>query len=82
MKHFQNIIEVAPPVTYDTMHTVTLSLSDWLNVQTYLSFYSYNIIEKGAGYAATSEKVRDLVERLADQTDAALTAAADTAEGE
>ncbi len=80
MKHFSNIVEVAPPVTYDTMHSVTLSLSDWDDIQMHLGFHAHNMDIKGAG--DTANKVRAMKSRLWEQTDAALTAAADTAEGE
>ncbi len=80
MKHFQNIVEVAPPVTYDTMHSVTLSLSDWNDIQTRLYFYAHNIVALGHHDAA--KKISAILARMYDQTDTALTAAADTAEGE
>jgi hypothetical protein len=65
------------PVTYDSPHTVTLSLSDWLNIQTYLSFYANNCMDKGEGYWATAEKVRGLLSHMSEQTDIPLSAAAD-----
>ncbi len=75
MKHFAKIEEEAAPVTYDSTLSVTLSLSDWNDIQTRLYFYGHNLVE--LGHDAAAKKVRDLCSRLADQTDTALTAAAD-----
>ncbi len=80
MKHFQTI-EVAPPaVTYDTMHSVTLSLSDWNDAQMYLRFYADNMVDRGERYEPTAKKVRAILSRMYEQTDTALTAAAEECE--
>ncbi len=85
MKHFRGLDDIQfrvsePPVTYDSPHSVTLTLKEWDDIQMHLGFHAHNLAERNA--VDSSVKVYRLVSLMRDQTDAALSAAADTAEGE
>lgn len=62
-------------ISFDTQHTVTLSLQDWLGIQTQLGFAAFNNAERGE--YATAEITQELLDRLRVQTMPAIEAAAE-----
>ena len=67
-------------ITYDSPHSVTLSVNDWLGIRTQLGFAAFN--NRMSGEVATAEVTRELLDKLDAQTDAVLDAAAETADAE
>jgi len=68
------------PITYATPHTVTLTVQDWLGIRTQLAFAAFN--NRARGEVATAEVTGKLLDKLYDQTQSALDAAADAADAE
>jgi len=91
MKHFLNqadpmaalqteLDRMIAPVTYDSPLSVTLSVQDWLGIRTQLAFAAFN--NRARGEVATAEVTGKLLDKLYDQTQSALDAAADAADAE
>lgn len=62
-------------VSYDTEHSVTLTVLEWLGIQTQLGLAVHNLEE--AGKTATAEVHRGILARLRPQTAPIIQAAAD-----
>ena len=79
MKHF-NIVREPTPVSFDSPHTVTLPLLDWLTLRVNLG-YACQLL-KSRGEPETAAVIGATLARLHEQTDDAIDAAADAEESE
>ena len=77
MKHF-NIVQQPAPITFDSQHTVTLPLLDWLTLRVNLG-YACGML-KTIGQTETAAVIEATLVRLHEQTDQAIDAAADAEE--
>ncbi len=62
-------------ISYDTQHSVTLSVQDWLCLQTNMGHAAHKLEQ--TGWVATAAILRDTLSRLREQTMPAIEAAAE-----
>ncbi len=63
-----------PVARYDTPHTVTLSVLDWVCIRSNLAVAA--VLARDQGYTATAEITQDVLSRIAVQTDEIIEVAA------
>ena len=61
-------------VNYSTSHAVTLSVQDWVCIQSQLAVAALH--NSDLGHSATAEVIRDVLDRMIPQTDRVIEAAA------
>jgi hypothetical protein len=77
---FSHCDQHTTPITYDSPHTVTLTVQDWLGIRTQLAFAEFN--NRQSDQIATACVTRELLDKLRYQTQQAIDDAADAADAE